>query len=189
LYGRQVERPGRDYFIGVAQGAKSQDPFACSEGAHIGPFSHRPGTHALHALFQQCLQKSVITGRYDIRSQVVESLKVQGIDLAGPDKFMNLDHPAVFGFDAIQFLVIDDYEFPFFQFKSMDLFICRYGHLLIGANHLLPEPDMIPAVQQMKLDSLFPDGRVELHRHIKAFEMNIPFPDCPNCHEHLRLLA
>jgi hypothetical protein len=41
---------------------------------------------------------------------------------------------------------------------------------------------MILPVEEVKLNPLLPDRRAQLHRHIDAFEMDIPFPDRPSRH-------
>jgi len=55
-----------------------------------------------------------------------------------------------------------------------------------GADHLLAQPRVIALVEEMKLNALFPDRRVQLYRYIFATEMYVSLPDRPACHKDLQ---
>ena len=51
-----------------------------------------------------------------------------------------------------------------------------------GADHLLAQPRPVALVEEVKLDALLPDRRVELDRDIDLPETNLAFPDRPCRH-------
>ncbi len=53
----------------------------------------------------------------NIRLQVIDAIKEEGIDLSGFDEFVDLDHPAAFRSGLFEFLRIDDDIFPILHFK------------------------------------------------------------------------
>jgi hypothetical protein len=67
--------------------------------------------------------------------------------------------------------------------RDYALFFRRHRHFLMRTDHLLEQSHLIPPVEEMKLNPVFLDCRMELHGHIRLPEMDIPGPDRSSRHE------